>query len=404
MDALSLDRYTDLRLHRLRQPHLQVRVDDDVTGQSVPLLLVCFWSARICRLRPAGKRACTSTNRSSDVLPPPSFRLPKICRSALLRPVNLSLSPLSASVLTHFLVPIIQNDNRVASIAITTASRNSTVVSASTTREPPSQTLHGSHYIPTSAIDSSGVASSDTSPPSHTLSAQSSSTTKSLPVSTIFAIAIGGVVSVAAILCFAFFCCRRSSPAPPSETRARYLRKRRPPTSMPNAWTTIEPVVSPDNADGLTATLRPPRSTPAITNGLSHTRLSGFRIPRKAPPRLPSWALSPPPDIPEIRSPQPIRLIPGPILVQEIPSTPDQYPLASANLITLGVSETRRVPHQVPPRPSSQALSPSPGPAHPNLTTQRGPALSSSNSLSSWSAETLSVFPMPPRGHPSQAS
>lgn len=291
----------------------------------------------------------------------------------------------------------------MASIAKTTTSGHFTVLSASITRESSSQPLRGSpHVIPTSAINSPRVASSDTSPPNDTSIAQYSSTTMGLPVSTIFAIVLGGAALLAAIACFAFRLWRRSPPAPPSDTTARYLRKRRPPRSMSDAWTTIEPVVSPDNVNVLTATLHPPEegSTPAAPNPPSQRRLSGFRIPRKAPPRLPSWAASTAPNIPEIQSPEPFRLIPGPFLVRQIPSTPDQYPLASANLISLGARETRPAPHQVS---SSQAPSPSLDQAHPNLTL-RGPALSLSNPISAWSPQTLSGFPIPPREHPSQAS
>ena len=184
------------------------------------------------------------------------------------------------------------------------------------------QTPYGSLHIPNSTTDSSGVAPNNTISPSDTLIAQSSSTTKSLPVSSIFGIAIGGAVLVAAVLSFTFWFCRRSPPTAQSVKRARYLRKRRPLQSMSNEWTTIEPVVSPANVDELTTTLHPPgdKSAPAANSAPSLRRPSNFRIPRKAPPRLPSWALSPSPEIPEVRSPKPFRLIPEPILVREIPS------------------------------------------------------------------------------------
>lgn len=185
------------------------------------------------------------------------------------------------------------------------------------------QTPRGSPHTPTSTIGSSGVAPNNTISPSDTPIAQSSSTTKSLSVSTIFAIALGVAALVAAVLSFTFWFCRRSPPAPQSAKRARYLRKRRPLRSISSAWATIEPVVSPDNVDELTATLHPPvdKSTPAVTSAPSLRKPSGFRIPRKAPPRLPSWALPTAPEIPETRSPEPFRLIPEPTLVRGIPST-----------------------------------------------------------------------------------
>ena len=219
-------------------------------------------------------------------------------------------------------MPIIQNQNGAASIATTTALGKLTVISASITRGSPSQTPHGSLHIPNSTPDSSGVAPSNTISPSDTLIAQSSSTTKSLPVSSIFGIALGGAVFVAAVLSFTFWFCRRSPPTPQSVKRARYLHKRRPLRSMSNEWTTIEPVVSPVNVGELTITLHPPadKSTPAANSPPSQRKPSNFRIPRKAPPRLPSWALPTSPEIPEVRSPEPFRLIPEPILVREIPS------------------------------------------------------------------------------------
>lgn len=304
------------------------------------------------------KKAQTSLGPSSVS---PILLLPRICRSAPLQLVSTALRSVRAlgpSAFTCFSVPIIQNENRVASIAITATTF--TVVSSSITRESSSQTLRGSpHIIPTSAIDSSGVAASDTSSPNDTSIAQYSSTAMCLPAATIFAIVLGGVALLAAMLCFALRLWRRSPPAPPSVNKARYLRKRRRPRSVSEAWTTIEPVVSPYNVDALTATLPPPRgdSIPAAPNPPSQLRLSGFRIPRKAPPRLPSWALPTLPNIPEIRSPEPFRLIPDPVLVRQIPSTLHQYPLASANLISLSVRETRPTPHQVV---SSQVPLPSP--------------------------------------------
>lgn len=310
-------------------------------------------------------------------------------------------------------MPIIQNEIRVVGIAITTASGNFTVVSASITQGSPPQTLRGP--LSTSTVSSSGVASHHASPPSDTSITQTSSTNQGLPISTIFAIALGGAALAAAVLCFTFWACRCSPPAPPSVDRARYLRKRRPPRSMSNAWSIIEPVVSPNNVDGFTARHHTPKekSTPAATSPPPQPRLSGFRIPRKAPPRLPSWALSTQPEIPnipEIRSPEPFRMITDPILVRappqarirEIPPTPELYPLASSNLLGLGVGEPLHMPHQTPYRSSFQASPPYPGQVIPNLTTLRGPALSSSASLSSWSTETLSVFPVPPKAHPSQ--
>jgi hypothetical protein len=221
-------------------------------------------------------------------------------------------------------VPIIQTE--LASVATTTSSGNLTVTSASITRESSPQTPSGSHHIPTSTINSSGVPSSNTISPSDTPIVQPSSatsTTKSLSVSTIFAIALGGAALVAAVLSFTFWVCRRSPPVPQSAKRARYLRKRRPLRLLSGSWTTIVPVVSPDNADELTATPHPPggKSTPAATSPPSLRRPSGFRIPRKAPPRLPSWALSTSPEIPETRSPEPFRLIPEPVPVRVIPST-----------------------------------------------------------------------------------
>ena len=219
-------------------------------------------------------------------------------------------------------MPTIQNETRVASIATITASRKPTVISSSITRESPSKTPYSSLHIPSSAIDSSGVVPNNTISPSDTRVAQSSSTTNTLSVATIFAIALGGVVLVAAVLSFTFWFCCRSPSAPQSVKTARFLRKRRPLRSMSNEWTTIEPVVSPDIVDELTTTLHPPgdKSTPPATSPPSLRRPSGFRIPRKAPPRLPSWALSISPEIPEARSPEPFRLIPEPILVREIPS------------------------------------------------------------------------------------
>ena len=381
---------------------------------SVPLLF--SWSARICRLcsaRPAGKKRSLHlhkpTKRPSDFHPLPPFSLlPRICRSPPLPLVNTNVRSLRASALTDFSVPIIQNDNQVASFAITATSGNSTVLSTSITRESSSQTLRGSpHIIPTSAIGSSTVASSDTSPPNDTpIAAQYSSTTMSLQASAIFAIVLSGAALLAAILCLAFCLWRRSPPAPPSVSKARYLRKRRPSRSMSDAWTTIEPVVSPDYIGGLTATRHPPKeeSSPVAPKPPSQRGLSGFRIPRKAPPRLPSWALPTPQDIPEIRSPEPFRLMPDSFLVRQIPSTPDQYPLASANLISFGARETQPTPYQLAPNSSSQASSPSPDRAHPNLTTLRAPALSLSNSHPPRGAKILSVFPMPPREHPSQTA
>jgi hypothetical protein len=220
-------------------------------------------------------------------------------------------------------VPIIQNENRVASIAITTVSGKLTVISASITRESSLQTSRGSPYTPTSAIiDSSSVASNNTIPPSDTPLAQPSSTTKSVSGSTIFAIVLGGAVFVVAVLSLTFWFCHRPPPAPRSVKGARYLRKRRPLRSMSNASSAIKPVVSPDKVGELTAIPHPPKdeSIPAATSAPSQGGRSGFRIHRKAPPRLPSWARSTPPDMPETRPPEPFRLIPEPVLVREIPS------------------------------------------------------------------------------------
>lgn len=208
----------------------------------------------------------------------------------------------------------------MASIAISTASSKHTVISATITRGPSPQTPRGSLSNPNSAIESPGVASNDTIPPSDTPIAQPSSTTKSLSISTIFAIALSAAAFVAVVLSFTWFC-RRSPPTPRSVKNARYLRKRRPLRPISNAWSAIEPIVIPDNDDELTATLHPPEgvSTPAAS-APPQRRLSGFRIPRKAPPRLPSWALSTPPGIPETRPPEPFLPIPDPVLVRGIPS------------------------------------------------------------------------------------
>ena len=252
--------------------------------------------------------------------PPPPFSSHPGYVVVLIITSKCFLGLLGASPLTYCLVPIIQNENRVASIAISTASSKHTVISATITRGPSPQTPRGSLSNPNSAIESPGVASNDTIPPSDTPIAQPSSTTKSLSISTIFAIALSAAAFVAVVLSFTWFC-RRSPPTPRSVKNARYLRKRRPLRPISNAWSAIEPIVIPDNDDELTATLHPPEgvSTPAAS-APPQRRLSGFRIPRKAPPRLPSWALSTPPGIPETRPPEPFLPIPDPVLVRGIPS------------------------------------------------------------------------------------